>query len=130
MTDRITHLEKVRQENASIRLQVLNVLGWDELAYGEFQEEAGLNYLTHTYGPIPLIEDLPKHKAFWSWWVNHWVRRDREFLEMSGLLFPNELENYYKSLHDPASFQFHPHSIILEDSWETMVHALIKEAVR
>lgn len=125
-----SNIESVRQENASIRLQVLNVLGWDELAYGEFQQEAGLNYLRHTYGAIPLIDDLPKHKAFWSWWVNHWMRRDRDFLEMSGLLFTNELTNYYRGLHDPAGFQFHPHSVILEDSWHIMVHALIKEAVR
>jgi hypothetical protein len=127
---KVTQIEQVRQANASVKLQVLNLLGWDELQYGEFQESSGLAYLKHWFGEIPLINDLPNHRVFWNWWVIHWVERDREFLEMSGLLFRHELASYYKELHDPVSIPFRPHSAVMADTWHSMIHRLIKEAVK
>lgn len=130
MKTKPTHIERVRQENAAVKTQVLNLLGWDELAFAEFQEAAGLDYLRSQFGDITLAMDLPHHKAFWAWWLLHWLRRDREFLEMSGLLFRHELESYYRELHDPYSVPFQPHSVILEESYGKMIHGLIKEVTR
>lgn len=121
----------MRRESAAIKLQVQNLLKWDDLQYAIFQENQGRAYLQSLFGAgIPLVDDLPNHKAFWSWWVNHWNKRDREFLEMSGLLFPQELESYYQELNSPDSVVFYPHSAILEATYEAMVHKLIKEVVK
>jgi hypothetical protein len=130
MANKVTHIERVRQENAAVKTQVLNLLGWDDLAFAEFQEAAGLEYLRSQFGGITLALDMPHHKAFWAWWLLHWVKRDREFLEMSGLLFRHELEGYYRELHDPHSMPFQPHSVILEESYNLMIHRLVKEVVK
>jgi hypothetical protein len=130
MKAKTSHIERVRQENASIKTQVLNLLGWSELAFAEFQEAAGFAYLKAQFGDIQLAADLPSHKAFWSWWLMHWVRRDREFLELSGLLFRHELEGYYREIHDPLSVPFRPHAAVMEDTYSDMMHRLIKEVTR
>lgn len=131
MKDKPTHIEKIRRENAVTKMQVQNLLKWDDLRYGLFQEEQGKAYLQSIFGQgIPLVDDLPNHRTFWSWWVNHWNKRDREFLEMSGLLFPHELETYYQELNTPNSVTFYPHSAILEETYEAMVHKLVKEVVK
>lgn len=130
MAKKVSNIESFRQEKERLRVQVMNLLGWNDLQYGEFQEACGISYLRHFYGNIPLINELPSHKAFWSWWVVHWTARDREFVEMSGLLFRSELEDYYRQMHNPESMQFRPHAAILEDTWRTMIHGLVKEAVR
>ena len=131
MKDKPTHIEQVRRENAAIKMQVQNLLKWDDLRYALFQESQGKAYLQSVFGAgVPLVDDLPNHRAFWSWWVNHWNKRDREFLEMSGLLFPHELEAYYQELHTPNSVAFYPHSAVLEDTYEAMVHKLVKEVVK
>jgi hypothetical protein len=131
MENKVTHIETIRRAHAAVKLQVLNLLGWDDLRYGLFQEEQGKAYLKAIFGEgIPLVDDLPNHRAFWMWWVNHWTKRDQEFLEMSGLLFAHELEEYYRELHTPDSLVFFPHSIILEATYEAMVHKLIKEVTQ
>lgn len=131
MNEKITNIERMRQEHATVRTQVLNLIGWDELQYGLFQEEMGKEFLRSWFGDgVPLVDDLPNHKEFWSWWKLHWVKRDREFLEMSGLLFPHELQDYYRETHDPHGVQFYPHGSILEATYEAMIHRLIKAAVK
>jgi len=125
-----THIQRIRQENASIKTQVLNLLGWDELKFGEFQQDAAFAYLQDMFGDLELGADLPNHKAFWAWWILHWAKRDREFLEMSGLLFPHELQGYYRELHDPKSMPFHPHGVIMEDTYSAMIHKLVKEVTQ
>lgn len=127
---KISHIERIRRENAAVKTQVLNLLGWDELAFAEFQEAAGLEYLKIQFGSIQIAADLPSHKAFWSWWLMHWKRRDQEFLEMSGLLFRDELEDYYRELHNPNGVPFHPHSVIMEETYSAMMHHLVKEVTR
>jgi len=124
------HIQRIRQENASIKTQVLNLLGWDEMAFTEFQQNAGFEYLQEMFGDLELAADLPYHKAFWSWWLMHWTKRDREFLELSGLLFQNELESFYRDLHNPISIPFQPHGIIMEETYSSMMHKLVKEVTK
>lgn len=128
---KLSYIEKVRQENASIQMQVMNLLGWDELRYASYQEEMGRLYLRSMFGQgTPLVDDIPNHREFWSWWKLHWIRRDREFLEMSSMLFKHEQEHYYNDLHHPDGMHFTPHAILMEATYEKMIHKLIKEAVR
>lgn len=129
--NKVSHIEKVRRENASIQTQVMNLLGYDELRYAEYQEEMGRTYLKDMFGEgTPLVDDIPNHKVFWSWWKLHWIRREREFLEMAGMLFRHELETYYIELHHPDGMHFRPHAGVLEATYHEMIHKLIKEAVQ
>lgn len=138
-----THIEKVRVELATVKMQAQNVLGWDDLQYGQFQEEMGRKYLEH-FGSVtstlrepqctapvddPFLEEITRSKTFWSWWRLHWLERDREFIEISCLLRTGEMEPYYRDLHQPGSVAFRPHSKILEDTYTQMMHKLVKEAV-
>lgn len=127
---RITHIEHERRAYAELVTQVLNVLGWDELKYARFQEGRGHNYLLETFGhKTPMLQEIPKHKIFWSWWKVQWMKRDRSFLDMLNLLKPNEYQEYYRDLHDPCSMPFRPHSETMARSYESMISNLIKEAV-
>lgn len=125
-----THIETVRQRNAAVRMQVLNLLGWDDMRYAQFQEQMGLAWveakLTDTY----IASEIVKHREFWSWWRMHWVRRDMEFVDMASYLFPSEIEEYYLSLHKVEEMMFFPHARVMNDTYEHMIHRLIKEAVK
>jgi hypothetical protein len=128
---KITYIEKVRRENASIHTQVMNLLGWDELKYAEYQENVGREYLYNQFGEgSTLVDDIPNHKVFWSWWKLHWIRREREFLEMAGMLFAHELEEYYRELHHPDGVHFRPHADVLQATYEEMIHRLVKEVTK
>ena len=130
MIKRTSHIERIRRQHAQLKIQVQNLLGWNDSQYAAFQEEQGLHYLRRQFGGAALINEVPKHKEFWSWWRLHWVRRDSEFLDMSGMLFPHEYEQYYRDLHRPGSVQFRPHAAILENTYKKMIHNLVKQAVK
>jgi len=126
----MTYIQKVRQGNAAIKMQVQNLLGWDDLQYATFQQEQGYAYLRAQFDiDTPLVDRIPEHKEYWSWWRLHWIKRDREFLDMSNMLFKSEMEEYYRQLHDPESMAFWPHAAILEETYTEMIHQLVKGAV-
>jgi hypothetical protein len=125
-----SHIEQVRQDAATLKTEVLNILGWDELRYAEYQEAMGRRYLEDVVGAGPeYTEEITRSGLYWSWWKLHWMRRDREFLDMSGLLFRHEHEGYYMELHQPGTMVFRPHSVVLEASYANMIHRLVKEVV-
>lgn len=129
--NKLSHIETVRKEQALIKMQVQNLLGWDDMQYASFQEEMGLVYLRKLFGEgTPMIQEVPSHKGFWSWWKMHWLKRDREFLDMAGLLFRDEVLPYYEDLHHPAGIAFTPHRAILEKTYHGMIHKLVKEVVK
>jgi DNA-binding LytR/AlgR family response regulator len=129
MTKRTTHINRVRQITANVKMQVQNLLGWDDMQYAAFQEAQGYAYLNSLFANAPLADHIPEHKEYWSWWKLHWLRRDREFLDMAGLLFPGEYQTYYEELHTPDTLAFRPHAAILERTYTAMIHQLTKNAV-
>ena len=129
--NKVTHIEKTRQQNAVTKLEVQNLLGWDDLRYAEYQEEMGREYIRQLFGEgTAMVDDIPNHREFWAWWKLHWAKRDREFVELAGMLFLHERESYYTDLHNPAGVAFRPHAPILMATYEAMMHRLVKEAVR
>lgn len=124
---RPTHVESLRHQLAATKQQVLKLLGWSILKYAQFMEAQGIAYLHHAFGTeCPLIDRVPEHKEFWSWWKLHWMKREQEFLELSTMLFPSELESYYTELHQPQNIKHTPQAEILEASYEKMMHGLVK----
>ena len=128
MKGKSTHINRMRTETALVKQRVQELLGWDDHQYGAFQEKMGLSYLDYHYGHAPLISRIPMHKEFWTWWRLHWLRRDREFVEMSSMVFSEEMEGYYRDQHDPAVIVHTPQGVILKNTYSTMIHELVKKA--
>ena len=111
--------------------QVMLLLGWSDLQYGIFQNEKGLQYLRRVVGADEVgIKMLMNGKLFWRWWVNHWNRRDEEFLGY-GKAYPEHMrEAYYYDLHDTEGFEFYPHRIIMEQGYAALVGELIDQTCK
>ncbi|WP_143960260.1 hypothetical protein [Litoribacter populi] len=130
-TKKITHIEKVRRENATVKMQVQNALNWDDMQYAQYQEEMGYQYLKAEYGEdLPIVREVVYHKEFWSWWKMHWLKRDRLFLEVAYSMGLDDRLQTYTALHDANDVGFRPHSVILERTYSTMMHRIIKEVMR
>lgn len=125
-----TQADIVRSKMAEKQMIVLNLLGWTDIQFARFQENAGIMYLKEEFDiSNDLVQELTKHKEFWSWWRLQWMRRDTEFIEMSSILFPQEYEDYYRSLHKPSSVVFRPHRDLIRHTYLQMVHDLVKGQV-
>lgn len=127
---KLSHIESIRRRNASFEQKVEQLLGWTTEQYTEFLYEQGMEYLELHYPKDSVAISMAEYKEFWSWWRMHWIRRDKVFIEMTDLLFPHELEAYYKDLHDPKAMQFRIHSKALENTYEEMVDNLLKSLLK
>lgn len=126
-----TYIESIRERNAAIRMQVLNVLGWDDMQYAQLQEESGRHWIAKRLGnDVYMAEEITRHKEFWSWWRMHWTKRDQEFLEMASMLFADEVQAYYREIHSVETMGYYPHAALMDAAYTDMVHKLVKEAVR
>lgn len=127
MKTRKTHVQKTREQLSMVALQVQNILRWDALKYASYQEEQGIAYLNHEFGELGWPKDLVNYKAFWSWWRMHWLRRDREFLDMQNYFrSTEEAQDYYQDLHHPSGINFRPHKAQMESTYKLQIHRLIK----
>jgi hypothetical protein len=126
----MTQVDKLQQQAALLKMQVQNILNWDDMEYARFQEAMGLDYLERNYGGAPLLDEIPKHREYWSWWRLHWMQRDLEFVEVSTMIYPTEQEAYYRRLHNPEAMHYKPHGIILRNTYEHMMRNLVKNATR
>ncbi len=105
--------------------QVKQLLGWDDLEYGQFQMDAGTEYLKNMLGNDATgIDYLSKNGMFWRWWVNHWDKRDELFISLASDLTPEARQALYLELHDVSGFTFYPHRAIMES---TNIKTIAKE---
>jgi len=116
------------KDNAQIKAQIITLLEWSELDYAEFQELQGYRYLRSEFGNDPFVNLLPYQSLFWKWWINHWLKRDEEFLTVvkNYNLKLDNLRKGYEIHHNPTSMQFKPQSAILRQSYSIMIGNLIK----
>ncbi len=126
----LTHANAVKQQNTDIKQQVLSLLKWDALEYAEFQELQGYIYLKEEFGTTPFVELLPYQSLFWKWWINHWIKRDADFLNAVGKfnLKVEYLRQAYEVHNSPEVIEFRPQSAILRQSYSVMIGNLIKDA--
>ena len=115
LSPRLAHTEMVRNELAEVKLSVQNSLGWNDAQYSQFQMSQGLAWLKHTYDrdQLQILNGLSTRKPFWSWWRMHWLARDKEYLNMSSMLFPHEKEAYYRELQDFRTLTYTPHRSVI-----------------
>lgn len=123
----LTHIKKVQLQNQTVKQRVQTALGCDSLKYAEFQEEMGLVYLKQEFkNDETSIALMAGNKIFWSWWINHWVKRDMAFLaDMNGL---NErwCRKIYFARNNPKSAYFSIYQNQLKKSYAAMIGSLIK----
>ena len=122
----LTNAAKVSRANQSVKERVQTVLGWSDLKYGEFQADMGYRYLVTEFGANnEMIDALIREKIFWSWWINHWVRRDQSFLSQYEGTYRNDLDLVYQLRHNPEAVVFKPQSTLLKHSYAKMMGKLI-----
>lgn len=122
-----THTSRVRQQITSAQKQVQEALGWSLAQYATYQHDMGLRYLREVFDTdVPMIDHIPHHREYWSWWRVHWMRTDKEFLETLPLLHQGEREEYYRLLHSITGFDRQPTSDVMERSYMRMMHQLVK----
>ena len=127
----LTHTEKVKIENQSLKQRVQNVIGWDDLRFGNFQAAMGYRYLEEELeADVYVIDALIREKLFWSWWINHWNRRDEMFLQQFEGTLKNDLDLAYRLRHNPSAVVFKPQSTILRHSYARMMGKLIDQTHR
>lgn len=129
-----TNVEKRRHQAQEFKISVTEMLGWDEMVFGEHQYNCGLAYLNYYIPTDPIgMEFLQRSKIFWNWWKNKWADRDRDFLDQWQ---PKEnwkkvrrgtLVKLYLELNDPLvlSQDIKPHAIVLGNSYAKMYQDVI-----
>ncbi|MFD2961336.1 MULTISPECIES: hypothetical protein [Olivibacter] len=127
---KLSYIEQIRRVTRTNQERVMSLLGWDDLQYAQYQEEMGYLYLSHEYGDTPFINELPYTSAFWKWFKNQWAKREQIFLLAADTMSYRDRLKAYKALHNPESFEFHPHRKIMEKSYANMISNVIKEVVR
>lgn len=122
------------------KLQVMEIVGIDELTYGLLQFETGIAYLSVLLCDPCYEQMLQRSRMFWNWWKNHWLLRDEQFLQAAKhsdwrvnkrgkrgkLEFDMEYEGYpwcYKYFHNPVDLvsEIHPNGIVLQESYAAMI---------
>lgn len=124
-------LTKALTIQAATRILVLRALGWDDLQYGQFQFETGLEYLHRYFGDDEgIISHASKHPLFWKWFRNHWHNRDYEFLQHTKHLPVIAKIREYKALHNMQGFRYKPHRVVMEKYiYEEMIYPITHEEV-
>lgn len=134
----LTHVQKIRQENQTVKAKVEQLLGWDNHTYCHFQEEMGYRYLAEETNNDPAAKELVYMKSFWNWWKNQWIKRDIQFLKdvmnVGGKL-PNsiykasKIANTYQQYHKVNAMLFEPHKEVIRESYARFIGKLNKEVV-
>lgn len=93
----ITHISMVRTEGIITRLHVMQVLGLDDLQYGQIVHESGMAFLEDMYSDFEpkWIDKLSTLKAFWTWWKSEWLLWEQELLQkLAGAEHKLTIESY------------------------------------
>lgn len=124
-------LKKALTVQTTTRALVLRALGWDELQYGQFQFDTGIEYL-HRYcgNDEEIISQYSRHPMFWKWFRNHWHNRDYDFLRDTKRLSQADRVREYKALHNMQGFRYKPHRVVLDMSmYEQVIYPATHEEV-
>jgi hypothetical protein len=78
---------------------------------------------------------MERSRIFWSWWRNHWARRDEVFLALHRQHPIRRAEiarQLYEQYNQGAMLanSIHPHAVVLNESYALMVKELIQEETR
>jgi hypothetical protein len=114
----MSHLKQQISIQVFVRDRVMALLGWDELAYNEYQMAQGMAYLDEQLGEDKIGKKLAENALYWAWWRNHWHDVDMEFIYEVKNMTQQERRLYYECQHDYKAFEYKPQRIILQDAIE------------
>lgn len=99
----------------------------------------GLAYLAHQCHGYPYVADeISASRTFWRWWMEHWNRRDREFIETLTRVINNgqltemqTIRTLYFNQHDPIalSCELSINGHVLQDSYASMMGKINDELI-
>ena len=118
----MSHIKEIVSIQKFTRDKVKQLLGWDDLQYGEYQMQQADAYLEYQIGAdvwgVQAIRETPQ---FWGWWRNQWHKRDMQFVEDAKGLAVNERVLYYEITHDAEAIDFTPQGNVLQHTFATDV---------
>ncbi|MES1223353.1 MAG: hypothetical protein ABUT20_48105, partial [Bacteroidota bacterium] len=109
---------------ADTKTRIMRLLQWNELQYAEFQFAQGLKYLDrYIPGDAAGIEMLQRNKLFWSWWKNHWMQRDNQFIKAKHKDSLVRMVQLYKYTHSVPCLinEIYPSAAILGNDYCRMI---------
>src|SRR6185437_4175861 len=113
---------------------VLAMLEWSNDNHFEFVIDKAQEYLAKQLSPDETGKRrLMAQPEFWTWWRNHWSRRDADFVEQClGETDIDNLRAYYRHIHSYDRLQtIRPHKCLLQRSFaKAMQPVLDKEVIR
>jgi hypothetical protein len=117
---RKTAIESAKDKAKRTQELVLVMLEWDSDDHFVFVVDKASEYLKKQCGPDVIGQQrLMGQPEFWTWWKNHWSRRDADFIDQC--LGETNLENlnaYYRHIHSSDRLQtIRPHKSMLQKSF-------------
>jgi hypothetical protein len=77
----MTKLKQQALVHVSVKQQVCALVRWTEEQYAWYLLETGLEYLQHRFADPSIIGKLEASVYYWNWFKNHWMNRDKAFVE-------------------------------------------------
>lgn len=130
-----THISQRRDWANGLKRRILDLLGWDDLQFGQVQYEQGLQYLaTYLFGYEYEADMISRSRIFWNWWKNHWAVRDESFLCFA-LMIETDKNTYrqlYISYHDGRLLgkKLTLPGIVLNECYATMITDLVEDETK
>lgn len=78
---KVTQAIRLGWHMEAARLQVIEAIEWDELAYAGTKWGYGLAYLKQVFPDPQDWMPLERSRAFWGWWKLQWYRREQTWLD-------------------------------------------------
>lgn len=138
---KVTTKQTIQHQAQAAMQSIMQLLYWSNHQYTTFQYESGLAYLRlylhhDSYG----IAHLERSKVFWNWWKNHWVLRDKKFLQLAnnpplgdgGGANIEWLISQYTNLHNAIALaeSIYPEGFILNETYAAMMQQFIDDTMQ
>jgi len=121
----VTHIARVRAQNAYNRMQVSYLTKMSDAMLSQFQFDTGLQWLTmYTASPDDVVRWLLSQPMIWKWWLNEWNRRDEDNLPILYKQYeawPDEVSFMYRSLHQACFIERQLPWTLLENGYAKVI---------
>jgi hypothetical protein len=126
----MSNIKEIKALHQDTRQKVMQLLGWNDLQYGEFQMKQAEAYLDYHIGADGWgIQQIRETPGFWAWWRNHWYKRDVSFVDEAKGLSLSERVLFYEISHDAEGIEFTPHHNVLYHSFQRSMIVVVSGAV-
>ncbi len=122
MEPRATATDERKEGMSVLKSKILEVLGWSEVEFMDFQIDMGMEFLEHYISERE--HQLSRSHIFWNWWRSQWAIRDESLLCNKWDLMGYELSlALYKDVHCGSflATEIYPTKTILDQSYMDMI---------